>query len=105
MRHHLSRLRLLSNHALLDEILACAEGFVACAGDDGDAKGGLGVEPLEERVGFPVGGVGEAVHCFGAVDGYEEDVRGWVGEDVGWCWGRLSLQIRGHCERESVWSL
>jgi len=68
---------------LFDEVLAGAEGFGAGAGDYGDAQGGFGVEPEEEVVHFPVGGCGDAVHGFGAVDGDEDDAGSWVGEEVG----------------------
>ena len=41
-------------------------------------------------------GVGERVHLRRAVNGYEEDVGGWVGEDVGGGrWG-LGLEGGGH---------
>lgn len=67
--------------ALFGEVLACAEGFVAGAGDDGDEEGGLVVEPGEDGVGVPVGVGGDGVALFGAVDGDEEDVGFGEGED------------------------
>ena len=57
-----------SEFTLLSEVLTSAEG-AARAGYDGDAEGGLGVEPGEEGGGFPVGGVGEGVEGFGAIEG------------------------------------
>lgn len=76
MRHHLAWCILLAcsgrsgDLALLDEVLAGAEGAGAGAGDDAGAEGGLFVEPVEKVVGFPVGGVREGVLRFGSVDGY-----------------------------------
>ena len=72
--------------------MAGAERFIARAGNDGDAERGFGIKPGEEGVRFPLRGVGERVHGVWAVDGHEEDVRGWVGDDVGWCWGRFGLK-------------
>ena len=70
--------------ALLDEVLAGAEGLVASAGDDGNPQARLTVEPVEDGICFPLRGVGKGVHGFGTVDGYDEDIGCWVGEDVGW---------------------
>lgn len=43
----------------------------------------------------PVGGVGEGVEAFGSVDGDEDDVGCWVGEEVGGCgwWLRGELWL------------
>ena len=84
---------------LLDEVLAGAKGFFAGAREDGDAEGGFGVEPGGEGIGFPMGGVGEGVHGGGAVDSYEEDVGGGVGEEVSWGGRGLGGEGGGHgCE-------
>jgi len=105
MGHHLSQLRFLADLALLDEILASAECSVTGTSDDSDAERGLTVEPGHEAVGFPVRGVREGVHGFGAVDGNEEDVRSGVGEDVRGSMRWLGLEVRGHDHYLMRWLL
>lgn len=65
---------------LLGQILAGAKGLVAGAGDDGHEQGRLLVEPGEDRVGVPVGVVGDGVALVGAVDGDEENAGFGEGE-------------------------
>ena len=101
--HHLSRLGFRLHLRLLDEVLSRAEGFWSSACDYGDAEGGLRIEPLHQCVGFPVRGVGNGVHAFGAVYGYEEDVGGGVGEEVvGGCWGSGGGLEGGHFDDSVV---
>ena len=101
MCHHLSGLWVRFGPTLLDEVLAGAERLVAGAGDNGDAEARLFVEPVEECVGLPVGGIGQRVHSFRAVDGHEEDVRGGIGEKIGGRRWRLGVQAVCHgCDEE-----
>lgn len=85
----------LCQFVLLNEILSCAESL-ACTGNDCHAEGRLGVKPLEDRVGFPVSAVGDGVHGFGPVDGYEEDMLGGICEEVGGAAGWLAGELGGH---------
>ncbi len=72
----------------LFEVGTGAEG-AACAGEDSDGKGGLGVEPVVEGMQMVVHGRVDTVEVFGAVDGYEEDRGAGEGEeDVFVCWRR-----------------
>lgn len=67
---------------LFNQILSRAKRFRSLARHDCDAQGRLIIEPAEYGLGVPVGGVVEGIAVLFAVDGYEEDVRGWVGKDV-----------------------
>lgn len=58
------------------EVGAGAEG-APVAGDDGDAQGGLAVEPAEDLVQLVVAGYVDAVELLWAVERDEQDIRGW----------------------------
>lgn len=77
-----SRRGSLCGRVLFRQVLPRAEGFIPCAGYNGDQETRLMVEPGEEPVGFPVGFGGERVALFGSVDGYQEDLGFGEGQDV-----------------------
>lgn len=68
----------------LDQVLPSTEALLASTRNDGTAQVVFLVEPIEHLAHFLVPGEGNAVHLLLAVDGDEEDIVGWVGEeDVG----------------------
>ena len=66
--------------AKFNQILTGAETLLAGASNDSDTELGFTVEPDEEVMQVPVEGEGDGVHCFLALEGDEEDVRGGEGD-------------------------
>ena len=96
MCHHLSWLWIRFDPSLLNQVLSGAERLISCACDDRHSETGLIVEPVEEGVCFPLRGVGEGVHGFGAVNGHEDDMRGGIGDEVVGCRWRLCVEVVCH---------
>jgi hypothetical protein len=83
----MSHLRRTQLHALtpnlpqLDQVLSCAERLLTCASNDSDSEIGLPVKPIEYFAHLHVPREGDRVHGALAIDGYEEDIWGGVGEE------------------------
>lgn len=86
---------------LFGQVLAGAEGLVACAGDDGNQETRLMVKPGEEAMGFPVRLGRERVALFGTVDGDQQDLRLGEGEEVEFGFGRGRFKVWRHDESYS----
>ena len=96
MCHHLSWLWIRFDPSLLNQVLSGAERLVSCTCDNRYSETGFVVEPAEEGVCFPLCGVGEGVHGFGAVDGHEDDMRSGIGDEVVGCRWRLCVKVVCH---------